>query len=300
MKLLGHKAQVAALEQEILSGAGMQSYLFSGPRAIGKFQAAVWLAQAAVGTPDFQASPEAPYPSDLMVLQPGVVTQGEKTKVKAITVEEVREALQFLTRYPSQGRYRVLIIRDAHTLAPAAQNMILKTLEEPPSSALLILVTHEPGALLETVRSRVSEKMFTPVANEELQAHYSDNWLSEHGIPPLFRTFGRPGVLEVAASDPERFQKDKELLSQLYKITKAPVAARLALAEELAKDVPKAIEILEWWLSGLRSQALQQPKKEQKVQFYVFLKSIFEVIETLKTTQANARLLLEQLFFQIR
>ena len=300
MKLLGHKAQLSTLEQELASGTGMQSYLFSGPRAIGKFQTAVLLAQAAVGAPNFEASEEAPYPSDVSVLQPSVVTQGEKTKSKSISVEEVRAALQFLTRYPSQGRYRVLIIRDAHTLAPAAQNMILKTLEEPPSSAILILVTHEPGALLETVRSRVSEKIFAPVASEELTSHYSDAWLSEHGIPPFFRTFGRPGVLEAAASHPEQFQKDKELLSQLYKITKASVADRLALADELAKDVPKAVEILEWWLTGLRAQALQQTKKEQSIQFYAFLKSVFEVIETLKTTQANARLLLEQLFFQIR
>lgn len=300
MDLLGHKEKLASIKKEISGNAGTQSYLFSGPQSIGKFQAALFLAQELVGEPDFEASSDAPYPSDVFVLEPGTITKNEKTKTKGISVESVREAIQFLTRYPSKGKFRVLIIRDTHVLAAPAQNMILKTLEEPPESAIILLVTHEPGALLPTVRSRVNEKIFQPVALEEVEGKYSDQWLKEYSIPPFFRNFGRPGVLERAKADPEQFQKKKELLTGLYTITQLDTQKRLTLAEELSKDVPQAIELLEWWLSGLRSQAANQPKKEQKIQFYNFLKSIFEVIETLKTTQGNARLLLEQLFFQIR
>lgn len=300
MELLGHKDIIATLEKEITAGTSAQSYLFSGPRSIGKFQAARLLAQRIVGEPDFEYTLESPYPADVLILAPGTIVKDEKTKASGITVEDVRGAIQFLTRYPSKGKYRVVIIRDAHVLAPAGQNMILKTLEEPATSALLILVTHEPGALLETVRSRLSEKMFTPVAPLELAQAYPDSWLAEQTIPTFFRSFGRPGVLEMAREYPEQFQKNKELLSQLYKITQLKTKERLTLAEELAKDVPTAIELLEWWLTGLRAQAERQTKKEQKIQFYTFLKNVFEVIETLKTTQGNARLLLEQLFFQVR
>lgn len=300
MELLGHKEAIDALYQEITVLPDGRSYLFAGPRAIGKFQAALELAKMVVAEPLFEASEEAPYPADVMVLEPSTVTNKEKTKQKGVSVENIREALQFLTRYPSKGTYRILIIRDAHILSSAAQNMILKTLEEPPESALLILVTHEPGALLETVRSRVSEKNFSPVGLEELTQRYPDSWLTDNAIPTFFRTFGRPGVLELAALHPEQFQKNKALLSQLYTITQLSTKERLTLAEELAKDVPQAVELLEWWLTGLQAQGSRQEKKEQKIQFYTFLKNIFEVIETLKTTQGNARLLLEQLFFQIR
>lgn len=300
MELLGHKEKVAALLQEIKSGASVQSYLFSGPEAVGKFQAALLLAKELVEEPDFTGTSDIRYPADVAVLEPATIIKGEKTKTKGISVEEIREAIQFLTRYPSKGQYRVLIIRDAHTLAPAGQNMILKTLEEPQTSAILILVTHEPGALLETVRSRVSEQFFTSLSKELAAEAYPDAWLSSRKIPAFFRDFGRPGVLEKASAHPEAFQKKKEQVGKLYKITQLSVQERLTLAEEMAKDVPVAIELLEWWLTGLRGQGVRQPKKEQKVQFYGFLKNIFEVIETLKTTQGNARLLLEQLFFQIR
>ncbi len=300
MEILGHKQQIENIFQEITRGPVAQSYLFAGPRSIGKFQAAVELAKRLVNEPDFEPSADAPYPADVMILEPGTTTKEEKTKQKGIGVEGIRNAIQFLTRFPSKGTYRILIVRDAHILAPAGQNMILKTLEEPPLSALIILVTHEPGALLETVRSRTSEKVFLPVENQELAAHYSDEWLGTHGIPAFFRSFGRPGILELAAERPEQFQKNKELLSQLYKITQLTAQERLALAEELSKDTPQAIELLEWWLTGLRSQVERQGEKERKIQFYTFLKNVFEVIETLKTTQSNARLLLEQLFFQIR
>lgn len=299
MELLGHKEKVATLLREIKSGTSVQSYIFSGPQSIGKFQAALFLAKELVDEPSFESTSDMRYPADVLVLEPATITKGEKTKSKGISVEDIREAIQFLTRYPSKGQYRVLIIRDAHTLAPAGQNMILKTLEEPPTSALLILVTHEPGTLLETVRSRVSEQTFVPITREAVAEFYSDSWLADHNIPPFFRDFGRPGVLEKAAEHPEEFQKKKEQVGKLYKITQLSVQERLTLAEEMSKDVPVAIELLEWWVTGLRGQGVRQPKKEQKVQFYGFLKNILEVIETLKTTQGNARLLLEQLFFQI-
>lgn len=300
MKLLGHTNQIENIFREIQNGPAAQSYLFVGPRAIGKFQAALHLAMKLVEEPYFEATAEVLYPADVLVLEPGTTTDGEKIKQKGIGVEEIRHAIQFLTRYPSKGKYRILIIRDTHVLAPAGQNMILKTLEEPPESALIFLVTHEPGALLDTVRSRVSEKVFLPVESEELAGQYTDDWLSSHAIPPFFRSFGRPGILESAARNPEQFQGNKDLLSQLYRITQLRTKERLNLAEELAKDTPQTIELLEWWLTGLRSQVERQGKKEQKVQFYTFLKNVFEVIETLKTTQGNTRLLLEQLFFQIR
>lgn len=300
MEILGHKKKLVDIQKEVLQGTGGRSFLFTGPRAIGKFRGAMLLAQDIVGEPNFLATAEAPYPADIFVLEPGTELKDEKVKAKGITVEAIREAIQFLSRYPSKGAYRVVIIRDAHVLAPAGQNMLLKTLEEPVGSALLILVTHEPGALLETVRSRLSEKIFFPVAADELTQAYPEEWLLEHGIPVFFRGFGRPGVLEAASAHPEQFLQKKEFLSQLYKITQLTVKERLTLAEELAKDVPAAIEILEWWLTGLRGQVIRQEKQGQKVQFYTFLKNIFEVIETLKTTQTNARLLLEQLFFQIR
>lgn len=300
MELLGHKQLVLDIKKEITNSAGGQSFLFSGPTSIGKFQAAVQLANILVEEPDFKASENAPFPADVFILEPSLVTKDKKTKQKGIPVEEVRDALQFLSRYPSKGKYRVLIIRDAHVLSVGAQNMILKTLEEPPVSAVIILTTHEPGTLLSTVLSRTLTKEFQEVSEDEMEKKYSEAWLNENNTPLFFRNFGRPGILEEAKRDPENFENQKELLQKLYTITRLSVQARMDLAEKLSLDTPQAITLLEWWILGLRDQAQNAQKREMQIQLYTFIKSILEVIYSLKNTQANARLLIEQLFFQIR
>lgn len=300
MELLGHKQLVLDISKEITTAIGGQSFLFSGPAAIGKFQAATQLGNTLVEEPTFQATENTPSPADVFILEPTLVIKDKKTKQKGIPVEDIRTALQFLSRYPSKGKYRVLIIRDAHVLSIGAQNMILKTLEEPPVSAILILTSHEPGTLLPTVFSRVLVKEFQIVPKSEMERGYSEKWLSENNIPSFFRNFGRPGILEDAKRDPENFQKRKELLSKLYTITRLSARDRMELAEALSFDIPQAIELLEWWVLGLRDQAQETQKKEIQKKLYTFIQSILEVIDALKNTQGNARLLIEQLFFQIR
>ncbi len=71
-----------------------------------------------------------------------------------IRINEVREAVSFLSKTPAEGRWRVIVIDSADELNPNAANAILKILEEPPKNAILLLVSHNPGRLLPTIRSR--------------------------------------------------------------------------------------------------------------------------------------------------
>ena len=71
-----------------------------------------------------------------------------------ITVEMAREIIGQASYRPFEARRRVVVVDDADSLQPAAQNALLKTLEEPPPSSMFVLVTARPDSLLETVRSR--------------------------------------------------------------------------------------------------------------------------------------------------
>lgn len=300
MNILGHEKEVTSVQSEITTQKGGHSYLFSGPQAVGKFLVALQVAKEAAGDANFLPSEHAPYPTEVLVLEPTVEQKGEKKKITKVNVDMIREATQFVSRYPSKGTHRSIIIRDAHMLSVAAQNMLLKILEEPPVSALLILVTHEPESLLGTVRSRLREKPFQLVSEEILKEKYSDAVLEKAGIPPFFRSFGQPGVLEQAISAGPEFSLKKELLVKLYSLTRLSTKERLELAEKMATDVSQTIELLEWWIRGLREQAGKQTSEKAIQRLYLFIEEVLKVVRLLQNTQTNPRLLLEQLFFQLR
>ncbi|KQY96580.1 DNA polymerase III subunit delta' [Brevundimonas sp. Root1423] len=94
---------------------------------------------------------------DLLVLERAV--EGGKTK-KSISVDQARDLPEFFSKSPSQARYRVAIIDAADDLNLNAANALLKVLEEPPERGVLFLVTHAPGRLLSTIRSRCRRLAF--------------------------------------------------------------------------------------------------------------------------------------------
>lgn len=94
---------------------------------------------------------------DLLVLER--LVEGGKTK-KSISVDQARDLPEFFSKSPSQAQARVAIIDAADDLNLNAANALLKVLEEPPESGVLLLVTHAPGRLLATIRSRCRRLAF--------------------------------------------------------------------------------------------------------------------------------------------
>lgn len=94
---------------------------------------------------------------DLLVLER--LVEGGKTK-KSISVDQARDLPEFFSKSPSQAEYRVAIVDAADDLNVNAANALLKILEEPPERGVLFLVTHAPGRLLATIRSRCRRLAF--------------------------------------------------------------------------------------------------------------------------------------------
>jgi DNA polymerase III subunit delta' len=158
--------------------APAHAYLLAGPRGSGKRTAArafaaELLARGAPEPDDARrralADP-SPHP-DLVWIAP----QGTQH-----LVDEVRERVIVAAVYrPFEGARRVFVIEAAEAMADESQNALLKTLEEPPPFVHLILVTSEPAALLETVRSRCQAVRFAPLPEESVELHLSKLGLGE-------------------------------------------------------------------------------------------------------------------------
>ncbi len=99
---------------------------------------------------------------DVIVLEPD-----ERASIK---IDVIREVLSRTGYRPFEGNRRVVLIREADTLEPAAQNALLKSLEEPPPGTMFILTTAVPGALLPTVRSRCMRLRFGRLTSAEVAA----------------------------------------------------------------------------------------------------------------------------------
>jgi DNA polymerase-3 subunit delta' len=164
-----HQARARVALQAALAAGPSHAYLFRGPRGSGKRAAARALAaEILAGAAD---DPEdarrralldpSPHP-DLVWIAP----RGAQHMV-----EDLRERVIRAAAYrPFEGGKRVFVIEAAEALRDESQNALLKTLEEPPSYAHLILLTTEPEALLETIASRCAPVEFAPYPAEVLEA----------------------------------------------------------------------------------------------------------------------------------
>jgi DNA polymerase-3 subunit delta' len=162
----------AAAEQAFLDayrGRMPHAWLIGGPRGIGKATLAYRMARFVFAHPDPTDAGKAGslalpagHPAvrrvaaqghpDLLVLER---TVGDTGKLRTqIAVDDVRRTIGFFGSTAGEGGWRVCIVDSADELNAAGANALLKILEEPPAKALLIVVSHAPGRLLPTIRSR--------------------------------------------------------------------------------------------------------------------------------------------------
>ena len=171
--LIGHEAAEAALAAAARAGRLHHAWLLTGPPGIGKatlaFRFARWLLAGMEDGPGLFVAESNPVfrrvasggHADLLALSPNT---GEKGKRQMIRVDEVRGLRGFMSLTPAEGGFRVLVLDEPETMDAAGQNAILKTLEEPPARAVLLLACSAPGRLLPTIRSRVRRLELQPLA----------------------------------------------------------------------------------------------------------------------------------------
>ncbi|RWX20074.1 DNA polymerase III subunit delta' [Rhizobium hidalgonense] len=207
-RLFGHEEAEVFLAQSYRSGKGHHAILIEGPEGIGKATLAFRFANHVLSYPDPATAPETigdPDPASPVSRQ---ITSGashnllhlarpvdEKTgKVKsAITVDEVRRAGKFFSQTSGTGNWRIVIIDPADDMNRNAANAILKILEEPPKRALFLVLSHAPGRLLPTIRSRCLPLKLAPLADDALMAALAHLGIAGEGGAVLSAAKGSVG-----------------------------------------------------------------------------------------------------------
>ncbi|CZT35205.1 DNA polymerase III subunit delta' [Rhizobium sp. 9140] len=181
--LFGHEEAQAFLAAGYRSGKGHHAILIEGPEGIGKATLAFRFANHILSHPEPADAPAVmadPDPGSVVSRQIAAGSShnvlhltrpvDEKTgKVKsAITVDEVRRAGRFFAQTSGTGNWRIVIIDPADDLNRNAANAILKILEEPPKRSMFLVLTHTPGRLLPTIRSRCLPLALRPLADADM------------------------------------------------------------------------------------------------------------------------------------
>lgn len=293
--VVGHTAAVSLLRHGLTGSHLAHAYLLLGPPNIGKTTLGLAFAQAllcedeaaratggACGVcagcrkvrerrhPDLRviepdgaaADADSSPPAEDGEAEPRAARGGGKRKAASrsqVRIETVRDMQRDLALRPYQGARRVVVISQADALNEAAENALLKTLEEPPPYALLILTAEDTDHLLPTTVSRCQQIQMglvpAPQMAEALEARGVDAAEAER----LARlSGGRVGWAITAARDPSVLQRRTAALDYVPRALNASRAERLSLAEELAKRPDALPDLLAQWQGWWRDALLTQ------------------------------------------
>lgn len=209
--LIGHAPQLDAITAAHSGERPHHAWLLAGPTGVGKalfaHTVARWLLARAADPPvSGPRNLPADHPiarlvdagthPDMRQLRRLWKDEGKATQrlARNITVDQVRAMQSVLHGRPSMSDARVVVIDSADDLEAGGANALLKSLEEPPAGAIFLLVSHRPGRLLPTLRSRCRTLAFSPLADSEVADVLSAQNTPAGQVEPLVAAAdGSPG-----------------------------------------------------------------------------------------------------------
>lgn len=247
------------------------AYVFSGEKNIGKFSFA-----KALG--NYLENGSFELPKENMILTECLIIE-RKTK-ESLGIDQIREIKRFLSEKPVKGKKRLVIINDAEYLSGQAANALLKVLEEPPESGVIILVTRNPEALIPTIRSRAQVVHFNRVGEKTIA-----DWLAkEKGMSKAEAeklaaiSFGQPGLaVEISETEKENYALAEKFLGN--------PSTRSDIIRQLLDSEANISDFLEALLTLLRRGGISNS--------HPALKSVLQTLTGIMDYNLNKRLQLE-------
>jgi DNA polymerase-3 subunit delta' len=256
--IYGHDWAVEHLRKSIANARIRHAYLIVGSESIGKETLARALAMTLNCThEDENARPCGQCSSCKRIASgnhPDIIYSELDAGTGALKIEEVRSVTSKIALKPYEARYRIAILRDFDHARPQAQDALLKTLEEPPPQALLILLAPSTESLLPTITSRSQVIHLRPLPTEVIH----DVLVNEKQVPDdqaelLARlSGGRMGWVMNALAEPAMLDQRTEALNLLENLIPMNRAKRFEVAESLSKDKLALYPLLELWQSYWR------------------------------------------------
>ncbi len=262
-------------ETAVDQGRLSHAYLFSGPEMIGKKTLAL----------EFAGGPGP----DVKIVDPARSGSGQ-----TIGIDQIRDLKSFISLSPYLGEQKFAIINDAHLMTEESQNALLKVLEEPSPSSLLILVTASPDSLLPTVISRCQEIKFS-THPQAVVARFLENRRLPADQSNFLTGFagGRLGLVKNAVEN-GLFLEIEHSVKDLVALARADLEERFAFAQKMSDDKRRAEMIREvfYWLLYAKTR-LASPAS------FRLARSLLSLHQNVNQPQYNHRLALENFLLNL-
>lgn len=269
--IVGHDWAVRQLQMAVEHDEVPHALLISGPDNVGKMTLARIVAGALLCKGQADERPcgvclacrkltSGNHP-DFMLVEP-------EEQGGALKIDQIRAVERFLTLTPNESRRKIALIAAFERATIGAANALLKTLEEPPTYAHLILLAQDADVLLPTIVSRSQQVTLRPLSRAVVEQALRAQW----NVPAaqaecLARVSGgRMGWAIRAATETAYHQRMDDALALLLDLLRQDLPARFETAQALARDANVSMdEMLAYWLTGWRDVLLIQTENEQRI-----------------------------------
>ncbi len=296
--IIGHNKILNFFDKAIKNDHLSHAYLFVGPEQVGKKTVAEVIATGLLQTTreKVKSNPDFYFTDQLFDEKTG------KTK-KNITISQMRELREHLSRRSYTGGYKVAVIDGADKMNIEAANALLKTLEEPSQGSVLFLITDNDEALPQTIRSRCQTIYFGLVKDDDLNILLENKKNIDQEIIKLSQ--GRPGRLLDWIENEDNFLDYKKEIDRFKSLFGKPFFEKLKNVEELFGDKSDHIatrgnldDVLSIWQSQLREKILTNIESQENKNFLQIEKRILQA-QTLLQQNIHPRLLVENILLLI-
>jgi len=265
--LVGHEWAVDMLKKHVIHGTTRHAYLFAGPPGLGRRTLALRFAQALNCQTPFE--PGVPCGECRDCKQIASMQHADLTLVQAdaeggtMKVDQIRDARKTLTYKPYQSRYRVALFLRFQEAYDSAANALLKTLEEAPSYAVLILTADNPEQLLPTIVSRCEVLRLRPLKVDEVQGALEEKGYEARQSKLIAHiSGGRYGYARHLLESESMLDEREARLNDLQTLIAASRVEKFAYADKLSKDKDSMRQAILIWLSYWRDVMLRTAQAE--------------------------------------
>lgn len=272
--IYGNERLKKKLAADISDGKFLHAYIIAGPSGSGKHTLALQIA-AALHCRDERTRPCQKCDNCRKILNrlsPDVLFVSKEDGKKEFSVNLIRDIRATLYAAPNELERRIYIIEDAELMNINAQNAFLKTLEEPPSFAVFLLLCTNTGNLLETVKSRAPTLCTEPLSDADMRDFLSANVPgieSKRLDKIILEAAGNAGYALTLYQDDAQIDRLRVLTTRFLAALGAATSTRLGqMCDELPSDASEFIMFLQLLKYALRDAALLRHTDQAHLLFF--------------------------------
>ena len=263
--ILGQDINIEVLRRSLRNGKTAHAYLFHGPAGCGRRLTALALTEAMFCGKDEGCGKCPPcrklsagqHP-DLRIIEPDGMF---------IKIEQIRELQRELSLRPYEAPRKVCIIEATERLHPAAANALLKTLEEPPGNALIILLAENRDSVLPTILSRCQQLRFAPLGEQLVEQLLTARGMGSEAARVAASLAEGSMTKALAVGESETLAERSKSIESVLNLSLQDVSTLFRVSEVLAKEKENALGLLEMLQSFFRDLLLMHNGSSQIVNF---------------------------------